>query len=75
MVSHSGFDTREPWTGDVVFACHSLDIETHAAPGFSDLTECVIDIVKQYGLWQGQVTVYSTHTTAAIPSMRTSHYS
>jgi secondary thiamine-phosphate synthase enzyme len=49
-----------------IFFCESVDVETDAAPEFVDITEQVTDIVAASGVRFGQVTVYSTHTTAAI---------
>jgi len=49
-----------------VFRCESLEVETNAAPEFVDITEQVMDIVAASGVRFGQVTVYSTHTTAAV---------
>ena len=44
----------------------TLDVETTAAPGFHDITEDVLAIVADSGVKFGQVTVFSSHTTAAI---------
>lgn len=44
----------------------SLDIETTGAPGFQDITEDVCAIVADSGVTFGQVTIFSSHTTAAI---------
>jgi secondary thiamine-phosphate synthase enzyme len=49
-----------------VVTCETIEVETTAAPGFHDITEDVIAIVKDSGVQFGQVTVYSSHTTAAI---------
>jgi secondary thiamine-phosphate synthase enzyme len=46
--------------------CDSLEIETKAAPAFQDITEEVCAIVIESGVTFGQVTVFSSHTTAAI---------
>ena len=46
--------------------CESLDIETTGAPGFQDITEDVCAIVADSGVTFGQVTIFSSHTTAAI---------
>jgi secondary thiamine-phosphate synthase enzyme len=48
------------------FRCESLEVETNTAPEFVDITEQVTDIVAASGVRFGQVTVYSTHTTAAV---------
>ena len=47
-------------------ACEELEIETTAAPGFQDITDQIASIVADSGVRFGQVTVFSTHTTAAI---------
>lgn len=46
--------------------CEALEIETNAAPAFHDLTEDVLAIVAESGVTHGSVTVFSTHTTAAV---------
>ncbi len=47
-------------------SCESLDIETTGAPGFHDITDDVTAIVADSGVTFGHVTVFSSHTTAAI---------
>ena len=49
-----------------VAACEALEIETKAAPGFLDITDEVEAVVADSGVTFGQVTVFSSHTTAAI---------
>ena len=49
-----------------IVSCESLEIETTAAPGFHDITDEITAIVAECGVTFGQVTVYSSHTTAAI---------
>ena len=49
-----------------VVHCEALVLETSSAPEFIDVTEDVQRIVAESGVRFGQVTVYSTHTTAAI---------
>jgi secondary thiamine-phosphate synthase enzyme len=49
-----------------IVSCESLEIETTAAPGFHDITDEVCAIVADAGVTFGQVTVFSSHTTAAI---------
>jgi secondary thiamine-phosphate synthase enzyme len=46
--------------------CHTLEIDTARAPQFIDITDDIIEIVRGSGVRFGQVTVFSTHTTAAI---------
>jgi secondary thiamine-phosphate synthase enzyme len=46
--------------------CEALVIETGSAPEFIDITDDVQEIVAESGVRFGQVTVFSTHTTAAI---------
>ena len=46
--------------------CESLEIETRGAPEFHDITDDIIAIVGDSGVTFGQVTVFSSHTTAAI---------
>lgn len=46
--------------------CEALEIETTAAPGFHDITDDVNAIVSDSGVSFGHVTVFSSHTTAAI---------
>ena len=46
--------------------CESLEIETTGAPEFHDITDDVLAIVADSGVRFGTVTVYSSHTTAAI---------
>lgn len=49
-----------------VILCESLETATTKAPEFIDITEEVRTIVAASGALFGQVTVFSTHTTAAI---------
>ena len=51
---------------DTIVHCEALVRTTSAAPEFIDITDEVRRIVEQSGARFGQVTVYSTHTTAAI---------
>ena len=46
--------------------CESLEIETRGAPEFHDITDDIISVVADSGVTFGQVTVFSSHTTAAI---------
>jgi len=46
--------------------CESLEIETRGAPEFHDITDDLIAVVADSGVTFGQVTVFSSHTTAAI---------
>ncbi len=46
--------------------CEALLITSSSAPEFIDITDDVQRIVAEAGARFGQVTVYSTHTTAAI---------
>jgi secondary thiamine-phosphate synthase enzyme len=46
--------------------CEELEVETTAAPGFTDITEDIHAIVRDSGISFGQVSVFSRHTTAAI---------
>jgi secondary thiamine-phosphate synthase enzyme len=54
------------YEANTVVSCEALEIETTAAPGFHDITDEVCAIVADAGVSFGQVTVYSSHTTAAI---------
>jgi secondary thiamine-phosphate synthase enzyme len=49
-----------------VVTCESLELETTGAPGFHDITDDVSAIVADAGVTFGHVTVFSSHTTAAI---------
>jgi secondary thiamine-phosphate synthase enzyme len=49
-----------------VVSCESLELETTAAPGFHDITDEVAAVVADSGVSFGHVTVFSSHTTAAI---------
>lgn len=49
-----------------IVVCEALEIETTAAPGFHDITEDIVAIVADSGVRFGQVTVFSSHTTASI---------
>lgn len=62
-VRREAISRRESTT---IVACESLELETTAAPGFHDITDEVCAIVADAGITFGQVTVYSSHTTAAI---------
>jgi secondary thiamine-phosphate synthase enzyme len=46
--------------------CEALHIATASAPEFIDITNDVQRIIEESGVSFGQVTVFSTHTTAAI---------
>ena len=46
--------------------CESLEVETTGAPEFHDITNDVVAIVADSGVTFGNVTVFSSHTTAAI---------
>ena len=48
------------------FHTDALEYETTAAPEFIDITEDVRGVVEAAGVYTGQVTVFSQHTTAAI---------
>ena len=56
--------TRHDATARVV--CEALEVETTGAPAFHDLTDDVLAIVADSGVAHGSVTVFSTHTTAAV---------
>jgi len=47
-------------------AGHVLSIYTTRAPGFYDITDEVAEAVRETGVEDGMVLVYSRHTTAAI---------
>ncbi len=49
-----------------IVLCESLTTTTTTAPEFIDITDEVQSIVASSGAKFGQVTVFSTHTTAAI---------
>ncbi len=51
---------------ETVVHCEALVTMTGGAPEFIDITDDVERIVAESGVRFGQVTVYSTHTTAAI---------
>lgn len=43
-----------------------LDADTSDAPQFIDITERIGDVVRASGVADGQVLVYSTHTTCSV---------
>jgi secondary thiamine-phosphate synthase enzyme len=49
-----------------IVTCEALEFETTAAPGFHDITDEIIAILTDSAVRFGQVTVFSSHTTAAI---------
>ncbi len=51
---------------EISVRCEALLLTTNSAPEFIDITDDVKRIVAEAGTRFGQVTVYSTHTTAAI---------
>ena len=51
---------------EISVLCEALLFTTSSAPEFIDITDDVQRIVAEAGTRFGQVTVYSTHTTAAI---------
>ena len=51
---------------EIAVRCEALLITTSSAPEFIDITDDVQRIVADSGVQFGQVTVFSTHTTAAI---------
>ena len=48
------------------FANEILVLETTDAPSFHDITELVAEVVRRSGIENGQVLVFSRHTTAAV---------
>lgn len=52
--------------GQLIAQCEALIIGTTQAPEFIDITDDVARIVKDSGAIFGQVTIFSSHTTAAI---------
>ena len=46
--------------------CRRLEIETREPIEFVDLTDAVVQLVRETGLRDGVVTIFSRHTTAAI---------
>ncbi len=52
--------------GQPVLLCQALDVWTSDAPEFIDITDEVAEAVRKAGIRFGQVSVFSTHTTAAI---------
>jgi secondary thiamine-phosphate synthase enzyme len=46
--------------------CEVLELETRGAPEFHDITDDINAIVCDSGVTFGHVTIFSTHTTAAI---------
>ena len=46
--------------------CESLEVETRGAPEFHDITDDIVAIVADSGVSFGHVSIYSSHTTAAI---------
>ena len=52
--------------GEFIAQCEALIIGTTEAPEFIDITDDVARIVNESGAAFGQVTVFSSHTTAAI---------
>ena len=51
---------------EISVRCEALLFTTSSAPQFIDITDDVQRVVTEAGTRFGQVTVYSTHTTAAI---------
>ena len=51
---------------EISVRCEALLFTTSSAPEFIDITDDVQRVVDEAGTRFGQVTVYSTHTTAAI---------
>ena len=47
-------------------AGHLISIYTDRAPGFYDITDEVMDAVRETGVKDGLAVVFSRHTTAAI---------
>src|SRR5262249_54513098 len=65
----AGIATRRPLLREqaqTVVVCESLEIETRGAPEFHDLTADVLSIVTDSGIKFGHVTIFSSHTTAAV---------
>jgi secondary thiamine-phosphate synthase enzyme len=52
--------------GEPIAQCEALIVTSTQAPEFIDITDDVARIVKDSGAAFGQVTVFSSHTTAAI---------
>ncbi len=51
---------------ETIVRCEALHVETGLGPEFIDITEDVKRIAIESGVRFGQVTIFSTHTTAAI---------
>jgi len=51
----------------------TIDINTEARVSFTDVTDRVIDIVKNSGITEGIVLVYSQHTTCSVLLQEASH--
>lgn len=51
---------------ETVVICEALTTDTTTAPEFIDISDEVQRIVNESGIAFGQVTIFSTHTTAAI---------
>lgn len=52
--------------GTATVHCEALELTTQEAPEFVDITDEVGAVVAASGVRFGQVTIFSTHTTAAI---------
>jgi len=66
LVSHAHRRALLRHEAKATVTCESLEIETRGAPDFHDITADVNAIVVDSGVTFGQVTIFSTHTTAAI---------
>ncbi len=53
-------------TTSATVVCEAIELETTAAPEFVDITDHIAAVVADSGVEFGQVTIFSTHTTAAI---------
>jgi secondary thiamine-phosphate synthase enzyme len=65
-VSHTHRRALLRHSDQTTVTCESIEIETRGAPDFHDITDDVQAIIADSGVTFGQVTVFSTHTTAAI---------
>jgi len=50
----------------VKFLSRTFHIETERGPQFIDITDRVIETLREAGIWNGFAVIFSTHTTAAI---------
>ena len=66
IIGNNGRDFSQSSSEPINVSSHSLRFISSKAPEFIDITEQVLDFIKECQITMGFVVIYSMHTTAAI---------